>query len=152
MALSMPFRRRWPRYSLRTLFVVVTLFAAILAYHVNWIRQRNDPRSCPQPISLKWNGPHTFGPEPPYYTNSINGFQPRHIPAPWTLRLFGEPGYEVIIIRGSDADVRQFQKIFPEAEVMAWKPWDAADTVWRPNIDRSWEGPPGTCRDFEVSD
>jgi len=34
--------RRWLRFSLRTLLIVVTLLAAFIAYHVNWIRQRHE--------------------------------------------------------------------------------------------------------------
>jgi hypothetical protein len=34
--------RRWFRYSLRTLFVVVTAFACWLGYEWNWIRQRRE--------------------------------------------------------------------------------------------------------------
>jgi hypothetical protein len=31
---------RWFRFSLRTLFVVVTVFGCWMGYEVNWIRQR----------------------------------------------------------------------------------------------------------------
>ena len=36
-----PTRRRWLQFSLRTMFVVVTVLAIFIAYHVNWIRQRH---------------------------------------------------------------------------------------------------------------
>jgi hypothetical protein len=35
-------KRRWPRFSLRTLFVVVTVLGCWLGYQLNWIRQRHD--------------------------------------------------------------------------------------------------------------
>jgi hypothetical protein len=35
-------KRRWFAFSLRTLFVVVTLVACWLGYELNWIRQRRD--------------------------------------------------------------------------------------------------------------
>ena len=75
--------RRWFRFSLRTLFVVVTiagLLAGWVAYQLNWIRQRNeviiggdwdtDPTvlNLPVPIRGKWDYP------------------------PWTLGWFGEVG------------------------------------------------------------
>ena len=34
--------RRWFAFSLRTLFVVVTMFACWLGYELNWIRQRHE--------------------------------------------------------------------------------------------------------------
>ena len=33
-------KRRWPQFSLRTLFVVVTVFGCWLGYQLNWIQQR----------------------------------------------------------------------------------------------------------------
>ncbi len=38
-------RRRWFRFSLRTMFVLVTVIAIFVGYHVNWIRQRNELRA-----------------------------------------------------------------------------------------------------------
>ena len=32
-------KRRWFRFSLRTLFVAVAVFCAWLGYHVNWMHQ-----------------------------------------------------------------------------------------------------------------
>ena len=39
-----PPRRRWFRFSLKTLFVVLTLFGVWLGVQVNWIRQRREAR------------------------------------------------------------------------------------------------------------
>jgi hypothetical protein len=33
---------RWPRFSLRTLFAIVTAVCLVLAYHLNWIQQRHE--------------------------------------------------------------------------------------------------------------
>lgn len=35
-------KRRWFRFSLRTLFVVVTVFCSWLGYELNWIRERHE--------------------------------------------------------------------------------------------------------------
>ncbi len=35
-------RRRWPRFGLRPMFVVVTVLALFLGYNVNWMRQRQE--------------------------------------------------------------------------------------------------------------
>jgi hypothetical protein len=34
-------KRRWFRFSLRTMFVVVTVVAIFVGYHVHWIRERH---------------------------------------------------------------------------------------------------------------
>ena len=38
-------KRRWFRFNLRTLFLVLTVFACWLGYHVHWIRQRDQARA-----------------------------------------------------------------------------------------------------------
>ena len=35
-------KRRWFRFSLRMMFVVVTVFGCWLGYELNWIRQRHE--------------------------------------------------------------------------------------------------------------
>ena len=40
MAVTAP--RRWFRFSLRTMLVVVTMLGCWLGYQFNWIRQRNE--------------------------------------------------------------------------------------------------------------
>ena len=42
MADNLPKPRRWFRFSLRTMFVVVTVFCVWLGYQLNWIRQRRE--------------------------------------------------------------------------------------------------------------
>ena len=67
-------KRRWFAYSLRTMFVCVTVVACWLGYSLNWLRQRHavieDSKAC-----------HEYS-------------EPRS--APGLLWLFGEPGYEDI--------------------------------------------------------
>jgi hypothetical protein len=72
-----PTRRRRFQFGIGTLFVVLTAFGAILAYHVNWIRQRAALR-----------GPE-FG-ERYYFTLPVQG--------PYLLQLFGEPGYIEVLV------------------------------------------------------
>jgi hypothetical protein len=38
-------RRRWFAFSLRALFVVVTVFGCWLGYQLNWIRERHEALS-----------------------------------------------------------------------------------------------------------
>jgi hypothetical protein len=72
-------KRRWLRFSLRTLFVLVTIIgvgAGWVTYQLNWIRERHKWR--------EWLNAHAGG-------GSIGGMQdePRP-PLPWSLALFGE--------------------------------------------------------------
>lgn len=88
-----PTKRRWS-YSLRTLFVVVTLVAIWLGWSVNWIRQRHE--------YLEQAYSHGSG-----------------VPAPMVLRLLGESGSPVIVPQGdaTDAEMDYAAKLFPEAEI-----------------------------------
>ena len=66
-------KRRWFRFSLRTLFVLVTIISlpfGWIAYQLNWIQQRHDFFS-----HYQYNGMHM---------RAGSGYPP------WSLRLFGE--------------------------------------------------------------
>ena len=99
--------RRWFRFSLRTLFVVVTLLACWLGYEINWIRQRHAL------LSLDNSGGFTL---------TVQGI-PDGTPAPWSIRLFGETGYGQIIVEEPDRyrDAHQTKRLaevlFPEAKI-----------------------------------
>ena|ERR1700722_3385260 len=86
---------RWS-FSLRTMFVVVTLLAIPMAWvacQLNWIRERNDFLAADLAIPSR----------PPY-------------PAPWSLRLLGERGQQSILVR----DCRNYEearRLFPESLV-----------------------------------
>jgi len=64
--------RRWFRFSLRTMFVVVTVFAVWLGYQVNWIRERKKLR-------VEWEESGGW----------IVAGQ-----APWQIRILGAGGVE----------------------------------------------------------
>jgi hypothetical protein len=76
-------KRRWFRFTLRTLFVVVTVFGIWLGYELNWIRQRHAVLS----------GPHVVS-----YVSGVNGVSPVQALAPWSLRLFGERGAYLVFL------------------------------------------------------
>ena len=100
-----PKRRRF-QWSLRTLFVVVTLagvFSGWLVYHLNWIRERRSAKVgfgilTAQPIGSK------AMPIPCY--------------APWPLGWLGEEGRSLLFIPDfhSKQEIDRIKVIFPEAE------------------------------------
>ena len=98
-------RRRWFRFSLRTLFVVVTVLAIFLgcvAYQLTWIQQR---RAFADSSCL--NGAYlTFEPD-------------QNPPAPFPLGLFGERGaLDVYLERdASQSEIATARRLFPEARV-----------------------------------
>jgi hypothetical protein len=110
-------RRRWFRFafSLRSLFVVVTLCCCWLAYQLNWIRQRHAYLKT----SGTWEEPLNYGPIP----------EPR---PPWPLGWFGERG-EIWVGRPkgmSQADAERVGRLFPESNgrgtpLVEWSDEDA---------------------------
>ncbi len=104
--------RRWFRFRLRTLFVVVTAGGCWLGYELDWIRQRRAVLARHNSESVPLKGP--------------KGFR-----APGLLWLFGEQPRAVVPIHFSansqrpltDEERNELQRIarlFPEAEVEAW--------------------------------
>jgi len=88
-----------PRYSLRALLVVMTLFALFFWYHINWIKQRR--AAIASGYVTTFEGP---GETPP--------------PAPGLLWLFGEKGYNGILIEAhTDDELEPGMSLFPEAAV-----------------------------------
>ena len=95
-----PPRRRWflPRYSLATLFVVVTVFGVWLGMQVKWIRDRHEflNRTLDRKTDVcRIGGVHD---------------------APGTLRLFGERGVTLILTTEQET-IEIARHLFPEATV-----------------------------------
>jgi len=93
-----------PRYSLRLLFVLIALAAIPMGWvacQLNWIRQRHEllAKKLPRQYAS--------------YSQIQPGFP---IPkAPWQLRVFAEPGRNLIGV--IQPDVPRAIKLFPEASV-----------------------------------
>ena len=100
-------KRRWPRFSLRTMFVVVTVFGCWLGYEMNWIRQRRQVIASPTIQSF------------PYcLLRTGDTITKEYSIAPWPLCWIGETGYWGIALpRGTSEDeVVRVRGLFPEAE------------------------------------
>src|SRR4051812_31586087 len=94
-----PLRRRWLRFSLRTMLVVLTAVCVWLAYSLDWIRQRHE--------ALTSDGVKPFG-----------GPFPDPNP-PVGLWLLGESGVNTIVMhQRSSLSFDEVQRLFPEAMIL----------------------------------
>ena len=106
--------RRWFRFSLRTMFVMVTaggLLAGWLVYELNWIRQRHAFLAKNEALRLSRVG--------------VGSTSESDLKAPGLLWLFGETGnFVVVCVEGSSVDslteadletIREAKRLFPEA-------------------------------------
>ena len=109
--MTVPPKRRWFAFSLRTMFMVVTVACVWLGYNLNWIRQRHKALDWLEASPESWYSP---------YAGPKSKLQAR---APWSLRMFGERG-----IVGIGMDRQDFagpspyspatlKELFPEARV-----------------------------------
>jgi hypothetical protein len=85
-------KRRWYRFSLRALFVIVAVTSVTAWWwtrQLNWIRERHKFLAT---LSVDWGG------ERLYFTLSETGLQSRPVqpPPPLVSRILGEPAYSMI--------------------------------------------------------
>lgn len=129
-------KRRWFAYSLRTLFIVVTVFGCWLGYELNWIRQRHE--FIAEQRSVFRHSPTLAGPiDPDDPIQEVSR-------APGLLWLFGENGASLLLLQifvenydGADSDaypeVQLAKELFPEAKV-TWVVFDAMDHAPNPRV------------------
>jgi hypothetical protein len=108
-------KRPWLRFSLWTLFVVVTLFACGLCYQINWIRQRHALLEQLAEQRLVFSSPYMHR-KPSYRT------------APFPLWLLGEEGAGRVDLYLSESDaktnsgdnqIERARRLFPESQIYA---------------------------------
>lgn len=97
-------RRRWYQFSLRTMFVLVTLFCVMVGLGVRWVQHSQEwIRQRREVLNLYGGLFHMPG------SNQAPGF----------LWLFGEQGVEVISCSSWSKQNRdKVARLFPEAEVI----------------------------------
>ncbi len=98
--------RRWFRFSLRTMFVVVTVLCVWLGYHLNWIRERHNAK-----VGFGHLRIDAIYPDGTRYTGPI----PCH--APWPLNWLGEEGHSLVMVPDNYAkeEIDRIKVLFPEA-------------------------------------
>jgi hypothetical protein len=108
-----PRRRRWFRYSLRTLFVAVTVLGvALVSCHWLWTQ-------------VSWKRARAQALESQFSSHWTRVDAKRGSPAPFGVRILGAPGYGMVTIFvkpfTSDQQMREtlqrFSSLFPEAMV-----------------------------------
>jgi hypothetical protein len=100
-------RRRWFRFSLRTLFLLVALIAAPLAWlgvQLKWIHDRHE--------AAAWASDH----------QSAGPFPQKTTPAPWSIRILGESdglrSMDVCAFTPEDREqVAKLERLFPERKI-----------------------------------
>jgi hypothetical protein len=124
-----PAPKRWFRFSLRTLFVVVTVIACWLGYEFNWIRERHAFVAQQRTLVEAWS----------LYTESV--WHPNDCAAPGLLQLFGEEGHSMLLIWVDSRDVDDFpaadanrirraRQLFPEARIQVFNADGATSWSW----------------------
>ena len=97
------------RFSLRTLFVVVTVVCVWLGYQVNWIRQRH--AFLARDGAYGTNIQEPAGPWGPASEVTVD--------PPWGLWLLGEKGFGIVVVLPEVES--NAKRLFPEADV-AFRP------------------------------
>ena len=105
-------KRRWLRFSLRTLFLLVAVASLSLLwwrYHVDWIRARHEALAFPDWVAADFSQdvarPLPGKPAPPRF--------------PWSLRVLGESPVLAIQLDHNSFMLRadKLRSLFPEAVI-----------------------------------
>ena len=118
-----PTDRRGPRFTLRTLFVTVTLAACWLGWNVNVVHQRTRMR---EELHAEWWGPKAF------HKSEIVQRAPVVEPQlSWIRQRLGDRALYRVVIRPTRDDALRTARLFPEAGVYyyagASMPWPFAE-------------------------
>jgi hypothetical protein len=102
-----PPRRRWFRFSLRTLFIAITLFAVWLGSELRFVEKRRQFSSDGSAEGV-WKRAWVLESEPTcLFTKAI---------PPWR-RLFGDEAAAFVICR-TEAHAKDARRLFPEAAIL----------------------------------
>ena len=149
-------KRRWFRYSLRTLFVVVTVCAVLLSWPLSWVHQRHAFLAVQQEA-------HSAAGFDGYESTDAEGKADvvEWRAAPIMLRLFGETGHTYVDVYVDGKDPRELtaldkqriweaSRLFPEAAIgisHAYANEDGSSGYWGDYFGLHWADygtPPAT--------
>ena len=106
-------KRRWFTFSLRTLFVLVTVLCVWLGYQVNWIWQRREfvRKLCVDSGNFEAGSART---------ETLQGHDSPTIS--WIRRAFGDQAYSILILpeKYTPDLIERANDLFPEALVHRW--------------------------------
>jgi hypothetical protein len=104
-------KRRWFRFSLRTLFVAVTVFAIWLGLELKFIRERRDF------LETRDRNVEADGLSDVFIYEF--GTKPKSWPIPFWRRWLGDETRELIVLwsNSTDADRQRAAELFPEAQI-----------------------------------
>jgi hypothetical protein len=107
-----PTRRRWFRFSPRTMLVLVTLVCVYLGWAMNWKRQRREFLSRPDVIDYN---EYMHGPNVAHQGQS----------APLLLRILPEQGIAMIVLGDGTEEVSAYtyqkaRSLFPESSISVY--------------------------------
>jgi hypothetical protein len=103
-------RRRWPRFSLRTLFVVVTVFGIWLAWNANRVRERNNL------VEYLTSLEHQPNPVPTWVIRC----EPSRLPTVWRLVGAVKPAWMTILLCNhalTDDELARAKSLLPDCEI-----------------------------------
>lgn len=120
----MPIRRRWSQFSIRTLFLAVTILSVALGWLVvqlKWIHDRHEALEWLMQLRARQVAAQNGSKIPPRRGICISnsGFK-----APWKLRILGESGVQWIEVDqglvklGAPYTPDKLRTLFPEAEAV----------------------------------
>lgn len=105
-------RRKWFRFSLRTMLVLVVPIAIVMGWvgvQLKWIRDRREAYPRLEEVSIgRVDLPAGWTPD---------------VPAPWPLPLFGEKSVVArdreVLLAETDPELQRMRRLFPELRIRA---------------------------------
>jgi hypothetical protein len=111
-------KRRWLRYSIRTLLVAVSLFCVWLGWQTSIVRERRDVRALLRQrkavVGTNYD-PYVLGREQGRLVHPVFTAQPS---ITWIRAAMGDEGVRCIIVKALSRDEQErVAKAFPEARI-----------------------------------
>ena len=115
--------RRWFRFSLRTMFVIVTMVCVWLGYHLIWIRDRHEILTKHQALAASVSAQEKRLQCGAALRLQTAGQRPVGL---WILGEPSVPYMQVIVLKSDESQIEDFDEedgrraksLFPEAEIL----------------------------------